>query len=73
MTERPMNDVQALARSCLEDPKFKAWLIRDLKAGRLPKGIRRLLEQYATGGNAEGRAYARGILTKAGVTWEHAE
>lgn len=56
-----MDDARALARSYLEDPKFQRWLIADLKAGRLPTGIVRLLQQYATGPDTEGRAYARAI------------
>jgi hypothetical protein len=60
-------DPQDFCRSLFRSPTYQAHLIADLKAGNCPKRIVRLLQQYAQRMNAEARAFARTVLTEAGV------
>jgi hypothetical protein len=65
-----MNDVKEFAKSIIENPVYRSNLVERLKAGRVASSIVEMLKKYARGVNEDGRAYARGILTEADVSWE---
>jgi hypothetical protein len=65
-----MDSGRDFARSIIESPDYRAALIDRLKTRQAPKAIVEMLKKYARGVNEDGRAYARGILSEAGVSWE---